>query len=143
MRLARAGYQKIKLKLNKGSVMSDGIEDVYLSKEVIQESSREERVAGQIQSAIAKSIGDSMALCEELPTPECFPHQGTSLFVEFQDLGRDISVHVSPAGSSDSMVTVSRDILIPSDISAGDIEAITKFIGNVAYQNIFEAEDSE
>ena len=115
--------------------MSDGISDSLVKDHNTLEEYRLMSKAREIQDSIRKSIEDTYTYeaCTELPTPECFPHQGKSLAVMIPDANAEVSVHVTAMSESTMMVSVSRDIVISSTASMDDIKNITNFINDIAY----------
>jgi hypothetical protein len=103
------------------------------------------QAANDIQNSIAKAVEYAGAVVEEAPTPECFPHQGDSLFIDFPDLheGGESSLHVSSSGRSSVVITISKDIIVPADISMNEVQMIADFISHISYHNVFAEEDSE
>ena len=123
--------------------MSDGLSDrIILTKERADEGYEMWRNAKEIRGKISHVLEVGGASCQELPTPECFPHQGRSTLVTDQHGQREseVCVHVHPASDSTMIVTVSRAIMVSSDIADEDIKSITDFIGETAFYD-FDSEE--
>lgn len=123
--------------------MSDGHSDrITLTKEEMDEECKMHRRAKEIRESISYILESDGASCQEVPTPECFPHQGNSLLFASPDRSPDseVCVHVHPVSDATMVITVSRDIMVSSDISDEETRAITDFINETAFYD-FNSEE--
>lgn len=110
--------------------MSDGLSDrIMLTREEMDEEAERYRKARKIRDNIADFLSDEGLLCEDIPTPNAFPHQGRSTFISsIVPQEAEICLHATPVSNQSMVLTISRDFTIPSDISSEHVEAFAKFI---------------
>ncbi len=118
--------------------MSDGINDM-LSLDKMQDNEEDYIRADGIRSTIVDALGLSDLVCEEVDTPAAFPHQGKSIIISSSHNENDVCLHATPSGGDSVIVTVSRDIIIPSlagMASEEDIHKVRYFIESLIEQDI-------
>ena len=114
--------------------MSDGLSDrVMLTREEMNEEAERYRKAKEVREDIAELLSDEGLLCEDIPTPNAFPHQGRSTFVSsVVPTEAEICLHATPVSNQTMVLTISRDFMIPSDVSKEHVVAFSKFIMDLA-----------
>ncbi len=125
--------------------MSDGLSDrITLTKEEMDEEYKVYRRAKEVRESISHALEHDGISCQELPTPECFPHQGHSTLLTLPDSPEsEVCVHVHPVSDMTMVVTVSRDVMIPFNIDNDDIQTLTNFIHEMADYNLWRSESEE
>ena len=114
--------------------MSDGLSDrIMLTKEEMHEESEKYRKAKEVRTNLSEILSGEGLLCEDIPTPNAFPHQGRSTFISsIVPSEAEICLHVTPVSNQSMVVTISRDFLIPADLSSDQVESLARFIMDLA-----------
>jgi len=114
--------------------MSDGLSDrVMLTREEMHDESERYRKAKEVRTNLSEILSREGLLCEDIPTPNAFPHQGRSTFVSsIAPSEAEICVHATPVSNQSMVITISRDFLVPSDLSSGQVESLADFIFDLA-----------
>ena len=114
--------------------MSDGMSDrITLTREEMHEESERYRKAKEVRENLSEILSGEGLLCEDIPTPNAFPHQGRTTFVSsITPTEAEICVHTTPVSDQSMVITISRDFLIPADLSSDQVESLAKFIMDLA-----------